>query len=155
MYDNGLMTTAQASQHVSALQKCCCVQGSARAYETVCSKAWRPLLRQPLSYLKPHFPNPELLCCAGRGVSRVAKTTGCALSGFALVKKVPGTLHFLAKSPGHSFDHQAMNMSHVVNYLYFGNRPSPKRRKVLLLPLCRWGNHRVGLGCLQEEVADS
>ena len=66
----------------------------------------------------------------------MAKTTGCALSGFALVKKVPGTLHFLAKSPGHSFDHQAMNMSHVVNYLYFGNRPSPKRRKVWLRLLC-------------------
>ena len=33
----------------------------------------------------------------GRGVTRVAKTSGCALSGFVLVKKVPGTLHFLAK----------------------------------------------------------
>ena len=57
----------------------------------------------------------------------MAKTSGCALSGFVLVKKVPGALHFLAKSPGHSFDYQAMNMSHVVNYLYFGNRPSPRR----------------------------
>ena len=61
----------------------------------------------------------------------MAKTAGCAMSGFVLVKKVPGTLHFLAKSPGHSFDHAAMNMSHVVNYLYFGVRPSPRRRKVM------------------------
>ena len=56
----------------------------------------------------------------------MAKTSGCALSGFVLVKKVPGALHFLAKSPGHSFDYAAMNMSHVVNYLYFGNKPSPQ-----------------------------
>jgi Endoplasmic reticulum vesicle transporter len=68
--------------------------------------------------------------CLGRGVTRMPSTSGCALSGFVLVKKVPGTLHFLAKSHGHSFDHQAMNMSHVVNYLYFGNKPSPRKRKV-------------------------
>ena len=60
----------------------------------------------------------------------MAKTSGCALSGFVLVKKVPGALHFLAKSPGHSFDYAAMNMSHVVNYLYFGNKPSPRRHQV-------------------------
>ena len=60
----------------------------------------------------------------------MAKTSGCALSGFVLVKKVPGALHFLAKSPGHSFDYEAMNMSHVVNYLYFGNKPSPRRQQV-------------------------
>ena len=47
-----------------------------------------------------------------------------------LVKKVPGTLHFLAKSPGHSFDHETINMTHTVNYMYFGNKPSPRRRKV-------------------------
>ena len=76
----------------------------------------------------------------------MAKTAGCALSGFALVKKVPGTLHFLAKSPGHSFDHQTMNMSHVVNYLYFGNRPSPKRRKVAHCLTCC-------LLCIQHEEA--
>ena len=64
-----------------------------------------------------------------RGVTRMAKTAGCALSGFVLVKKVPGALHFLAKSPGHSFDYRAMNMSHVVNYLYFGNKPSPRRHQ--------------------------
>eukprot|EP00891_Asterochloris_glomerata_P001965 jgi/Astpho2/1965/Aster-00474 len=122
-----------------------------------------------------------------RGVNRVAKSTGCALSGFVLVKKsalcwvrslhslqllcsparanvygeetwfrdfpsymlnqgrleaykssrahcllqVPGTLHFVAKAPGHSFDHSAMNLSHSVGYFYFGNKPSPRRRKAL------------------------
>ena len=75
-----------------------------------------------------------MLCC--RGVTRFAKTPGCALSGFVLVKKVPGTLHFLAKSPGHSFDHETINMTHTVNYIYFGNKPSPRRRKVGLLA-CR------------------
>ena len=60
----------------------------------------------------------------------MAKTSGCALSGFVLAKKVPGTLHVLAKSPGHSFDHQTMNLSHVVNYMYFGTKPSPRWRKV-------------------------
>ena len=66
----------------------------------------------------------------------MAKTSGCALSGFVLVKKVPGALHFLAKSPGHSFDYAAMNMSHVVNYLYFGNKPSPRRHQVRRAACC-------------------
>lgn len=60
----------------------------------------------------------------------MAKSTGCALSGFVLVKKVPGTLHFLPKSPGHSFDYHSINMSHTVGYMYYGNKPSPRRRKV-------------------------
>ena len=79
-------------------------------------------------------------CAACRGVTRMAKTSGCALSGFVLVKKVPGALHFLAKSPGHSFDYAAMNMSHVVNYLSFGNKPSPRRHQVwcaLMTPAMR------------------
>lgn len=51
-------------------------------------------------------------------------------AGFVLVKKVPGTLHFLAKSPGHSFDFMNMNMTHIVHQWYFGNKPSPRRRSV-------------------------
>ena len=65
-----------------------------------------------------------------RGVSKVSASSGCALSGFVLVKKVPGTLHFLAKSSGHSFNYAEMNMSHVVNYLFMGQKPSQRRRKV-------------------------
>lgn len=34
--------------------------------------------------------------------------------GFVLVKKVPGTLHFVARAPGHSFDYLNMNLSHMV-----------------------------------------
>lgn len=66
-----------------------------------------------------------------RGVTREAKTPGCNLSGFVLVKKVPGTLHFLAKSASHSFDFHAMNMSHIVHHWYFGNKPSPRRHAAL------------------------
>ena len=51
-----------------------------------------------------------------RGVTRMAQTSGCALSGFVLVKKVPGSMHFLAKSPSHTFDYNTQNLSHVVNY---------------------------------------
>ena len=51
-----------------------------------------------------------------RGVTRMAQTSGCALSGFVLVKKVPGSMHFLAKSPSHTFDHSTQNLSHVVNH---------------------------------------
>ena len=47
-------------------------------------------------------------------------------AGFVLVKKVPGTLHFVARAPGHSFDYLNMNLSHLVHHLYFGNRPSPR-----------------------------
>ena len=64
------------------------------------------------------------------GVTRMAATAGCSLSGFALVKKVPGTLHFVARAPGHSFDVASMNLSHVVHHYYFGAKPSPRRRKV-------------------------
>ena len=60
----------------------------------------------------------------------VHRAAVCSFAGFVLVKKVPGTLHLLAKSPGHSFDFVAMNMSHVVHQWFFGNKPSPRRRTV-------------------------
>jgi hypothetical protein len=47
--------------------------------------------------------------------------------GFVLVKKVPGTMHFLAKSESHSFDFHAQNLTHVVDHLFIGNKPSPRR----------------------------
>lgn len=67
-------------------------------------------------------------------------------AGFVLVKKVPGTLHFLAKSPGHSFDFVAMNMSHLVHQWFFGNKPSPRRRSVRL-DACRNSWPLMGAGC--------
>lgn len=64
------------------------------------------------------------MCAGCRGVTRMAKTSGCALSGFVLVKKVPGSMHFLAKSPSHTFDHNKQNLSHVVNYFCAPPLPS-------------------------------
>mmetsp|Transcript_19130 Transcript_19130/g.32871 ORF Transcript_19130/g.32871 Transcript_19130/m.32871 type:complete len:478 (+) Transcript_19130:28-1461(+) len=56
------------------------------------------------------------------------KSSGCNMAGFVLVKKVPGTLHFGARSDsGHSFDHAWMNMSHVIHSFYFGTRPTVKK----------------------------
>ena len=65
------------------------------------------------------------MCEGCRGVTRMAKTSGCALSGFVLVKKVPGSMHFLAKSPSHTFDHNKQNLSHVVNY-FCARAPNPQ-----------------------------
>ena len=79
--------------------------------------------------------------CVCRGMQRVPKSTGCALSGFVLVKKVPGTLHFLPKSSGHSFDYHSINMSHQVGYMYYGNKPSPRRRQVCIVYCCSMPRH--------------
>jgi hypothetical protein len=67
--------------------------------------------------LAKHCPCLTLAAAAG-------PSPGCA--GFVLVKKVPGTLHFVARAPGHSFDYLNMNLSHNVHYFFFGNRPGPK-----------------------------
>ena len=65
----------------------------------------------------------QLMLHQGRVCACKSKRAQCLL-------QVPGTLHFVAKAPGHSFDHAAMNLSHSVGYFYFGNKPSPRRRKV-------------------------
>lgn len=66
------------------------------------------------------------------GLTRQAAAPGCALSGFVLAKKVPGTLHFMARAPGHSFDFARQNLSHVVGEFSFGSKPSsPRRLKTL------------------------
>ena len=65
------------------------------------------------------------------GVAKMSKSPGCNFSGFVLVKKVPGTLHFVARASGHSVDFLNMNMSHYIHSFYFGNLPSPRRRKAL------------------------
>ncbi|KAJ9521082.1 hypothetical protein QJQ45_022820 [Haematococcus lacustris] len=51
--------------------------------------------------------------------------------GFVMVKKVPGTLHFGARSEGHSFDHALMNMTHVVHTFTIGSRPTVKKYQQL------------------------
>jgi thiol-disulfide isomerase/thioredoxin len=65
------------------------------------------------------------------GVGKLSRSAGCNFSGFVLVKKVPGTLHFVARAPGHSVDFLNMNMSHYIHAFFFGNLPSPRRRRAL------------------------
>lgn len=62
-----------------------------------------------------------------RGIQRQAAAPGCSLSGFVLAKKVPGTLHFAARAPGHSFDFATQNLSHAVSEFSFGSRPANHR----------------------------
>ena len=56
---------------------------------------------------------------------------GCSVTGFVLVKKVPGHLWITASSDAHSFAPAAMNTSHVVHHFYFGQQLSPSRKKYL------------------------
>lgn len=56
---------------------------------------------------------------------------GCSITGFVLVKKVPGHLWISATSEDHSFRPETMNMTHVVNHFYFGHQLSDDRRRYL------------------------
>ncbi|GFR46085.1 hypothetical protein Agub_g7570 [Astrephomene gubernaculifera] len=58
-------------------------------------------------------------------------TPGCNLAGFVMVKRVPGSLHLVARSEGHSFDHAWMNLTHLVHGLHVGSRPSPRKYQQL------------------------
>lgn len=53
------------------------------------------------------------------------------MAGFVLVKRVPGTLHFAARSEAHTFDHSLMNMSHIIHSLYYGSKPSARKYSLL------------------------
>jgi hypothetical protein len=53
------------------------------------------------------------------------------MAGFVLVKRVPGTLHFAARSEAHTFDHDLMNMSHIIHSLYYGSKPSARKYSLL------------------------
>jgi hypothetical protein len=65
------------------------------------------------------------------GIERTSRSPGCNFAGFVLVKKVPGTLHFVARAPGHTIDYVNQNMSHTVHSFFFGVKPSPKRGQAL------------------------
>ncbi len=56
---------------------------------------------------------------------------GCGITGFVLVKKVPGHLWISASSSDHSFRGESMNMTHVVNHFYFGHQLSDDRSRYL------------------------
>jgi len=53
---------------------------------------------------------------------------GCLVSGFVEVRKVPGNFHVEAHSTRHSFDHQALDLSHSVQKLSFGPPLSRKEQ---------------------------
>lgn len=78
-----------------------------------------------------------LVPTAGKPGARLPNTRrmtlgeGCQMSGFVLVKKVPGTMHFHMKQDGTSFDHSDIDVSHSVHQFMYGNRPSPKRLRTL------------------------
>jgi thiol-disulfide isomerase/thioredoxin len=65
-------------------------------------------------------------------VAKTSKSPGCNFAGFLLVKKVPGTMHFAARAPGHSVDYLGMNMSHHVHHFFYGALPSARRRRALV-----------------------
>ena len=67
----------------------------------------------------------------GGGTVKKVDGTGCSVTGFVLVKKVPGHLWVTATSDAHSFHAESMNMSHVVHHFYFGQQLSPSRRRFL------------------------
>ena len=67
----------------------------------------------------------------GRDTVRKIDGPGCSVTGFVLVKKVPGHLWITASSDAHSFHPEEMNMTHDVHHFYFGQQLSPQRRKYL------------------------
>jgi hypothetical protein len=72
------------------------------------------------------------------------------MTGFVLVKKVPGTMHFHMKQEGHSFAGSDIDVSHAVNEFTFGNRPSPRKLRTLarLHPgglVSDWADKLIGL----------
>ncbi|OAE25704.1 hypothetical protein AXG93_4368s1640 [Marchantia polymorpha subsp. ruderalis] len=52
------------------------------------------------------------------------KSGGCRVEGFAMVKKVPGSIIIAARSTSHSFDAAKTNMSHYVQSFFFGRKLS-------------------------------
>jgi thiol-disulfide isomerase/thioredoxin len=68
-----------------------------------------------------------------RGTYSEYSTFGCVVSGNVKVSRIPGTILFLPTAEGHNFHTEAINMSHVVHHLSFGNDGSsqdrPKRKK--------------------------
>ena len=46
---------------------------------------------------------------------------GCLLTGYVMVKRVPGNLKFTAHSTQHSFDTSKVNTSHIIHHFFFGD----------------------------------
>ena len=60
---------------------------------------------------------------------------GCLISGFVLLNKVPGNFHVMAHSRNHNLNTLAVNLSHTVHHLSFGDElDAAKRRRLARLP---------------------
>ena len=66
-----------------------------------------------------------------RDVVKKIDGPGCSVTGFVLVRKIPGHLWVTASSDAHSFHPESLNTSHVVHHFYFGQQLSPSRKKYL------------------------
>lgn len=53
------------------------------------------------------------------------KASGCNVAGFVLVKKVPGSIHFMDHADFFSFGLTGIDLTHTIHWFYFGARPSP------------------------------
>eukprot|EP00878_Enallax_costatus_P014548 GHUV01015219.1.p1 GENE.GHUV01015219.1~~GHUV01015219.1.p1 ORF type:complete len:378 (+),score=57.58 GHUV01015219.1:239-1372(+) len=95
-----------------------------------------------LSAGQPHIKHDNL--------TAAPRVAGCNIAGFVLVKKVPGTLHFTARDEHHSFDHNWMNMTHVVHAFHFGTLPS-LHKYYMLKRLHPMGLTKDWLDKLQEQ----
>ncbi|CAM9401118.1 unnamed protein product [Heterosigma akashiwo] len=57
--------------------------------------------------------------------------SGCLLSGYLNVNRVPGNFHVEARSKYHDLDPTMTNVSHIVHHLSFGQPLSPQQQKSL------------------------
>jgi thiol-disulfide isomerase/thioredoxin len=83
---------------------------------------------------KPKPPNEQIdfKVANHADVVQTRGSSGCSITGFVLVKKVPGHLFFTADAKnGHSFDVDKLNVTHQVHHFYFGQALSNARLKYM------------------------
>lgn len=85
---------------------------------------------------KPQPPRPneqiDFKVANHADVVQTRASTGCSITGFVLVKKVPGHVFFTADAKnGHSFDVDKLNVTHQVHHFYFGQQLSASRQKYM------------------------
>jgi thiol-disulfide isomerase/thioredoxin len=67
-----------------------------------------------------------------RANSEAAANEGCNISGFIMVKRMPGNFQITAPRQGLSFDPSMLNVTHTVHALSFGRLISPITRQRIL-----------------------
>jgi len=85
---------------------------------------------------KPQPPRPneqiDFKVANHADVVKTRASSGCSITGFVLVKKVPGHVFFTADAKnGHSFDIDKLNVTHQVHHFYFGQQLSASRQKYM------------------------